>query len=96
MRNNPPPGSKLVGDWKGMRVRSTRELRNGWGSMPAGSFFRVTHATAGIHMKSEPCACCGFQWSVSKVSSDDIEPVPDGVGAAQNGSRADVTRNGEA
>jgi hypothetical protein len=41
MRTPPPPGKRLVSDWKGMRVKSLRKLRNAFAEMPVGTTYKV-------------------------------------------------------
>lgn len=75
MNTKLPPGGKKVTDWVGKRVRSTREIRNGNGSMPTGTFYKVTYARSGLTLESEKCACCGASQYVRKVDPRDVEVV---------------------
>lgn len=74
-RNAPPPGSRRVGDWNGMLVRSLVDLKNGSGSLPAGSLFTVESTTVGLTLRSQPCRCCGMRLYISRVLSRDVEPA---------------------
>lgn len=73
----PPPGSKRVGDWKGLRVRTTRALSNGIADLPEGSFATVTQAPhgTGLHLKFDRCKGCGVSLYMSRVRADDVEVV---------------------
>lgn len=82
-RNAPPPGSKRVGDWKGMRVRSLVEMKNGMGSLPAGTDYTVQGTTLGLSMVSDPCPTCGGKQHITRVQSKDVEPSPtNGAGSS--------------
>lgn len=76
MRLKPPPGKKFVGEWKGFRVRSLSEMRNGAGSLPPGTIYTVESAGGiGLHLRSDPCPHCGFRQSVTHVSDESVEVV---------------------
>lgn len=75
-KNSPPPGSKRVGDWKGMRVRSLVEMTNGMGSLPAGTAYTVQGTTLGLSLVSDPCPTCGGKQHITRVQSKDVEPAP--------------------
>lgn len=75
-RNTPPPGSKRVGDWKGMRVRSLFPMTNGMGTLPAGTLYTVQGTTLGLSLVSDPCPTCGGKQHITRVQSKDVEPAP--------------------
>lgn len=53
--------------WKGKKAVSNREIRNGWGALPAGTVFTITDKNRGFSVRSKPCSCCGFSLQVTKV-----------------------------
>lgn len=57
----------------GRKVRALQEIRNGWGSMPAGTVFIIERKFKGFALRAEPCTCCGFRFSVNKVSPGKVE-----------------------
>lgn len=73
MRNNPPPGSRRVGDWLDMRVRTKTELRNGYAVVPAGSTGTIDGITPGLSILFDACPCCGVKVRMSRLSSNDVE-----------------------
>ena len=85
-RNSPPPGSKRVGDWKGMRVRSLSPMANGMGTLPAGTIYTVQGTTLGLSLISDPCPTCGGKQHITRVQSKDVEPAP-----AQAATSADIS-----
>lgn len=73
--NKPPPGHKRVRDWVGMTVETTRDIANGWGTIPAGTRCVVTYAYAGLSLRCDPCECCGAQMTIKSVSSSAVRPI---------------------
>lgn len=60
--------------WIGRKVRSVKELKNGWFTAPVGTEFVVTRKQMGLHLKlSAPCPCCGLRGYISKVAPDALE-----------------------
>ncbi|WP_141755119.1 hypothetical protein [Burkholderia plantarii] len=75
IRNVPAPGKKLIRDWKGMRVRTLRVMRNGYVEIPAGSLATVTGIGVGLELKIDPCPCCGMQAYIVRIHGSDVEPI---------------------
>ncbi|GAB0079365.1 hypothetical protein TOC8171_47710 [Pseudomonas syringae] len=70
------PHPKLKRDYTGKRVRTVRELCNGWGIIPAGSLAVIDHQSPkGSSLIIEACNCCGVKPIISAVSASDIEFV---------------------
>ncbi len=59
---------KRVKDWAGGYIRTKHRVSNGYGSMPAGTIFKITSAGITAHFESIPCECCGFQFKYSNKS----------------------------
>jgi len=58
-----------------MRFRTLRDMRCGWGVIPAGTLVRVTEKMNGWTVLSTPCSCCGVVMSMSRVYPRDLERV---------------------
>ena len=70
------PHPKLKRDYTGKRVRTLRELRNGWGIIPAGSLAVIDHQSPkGSSLIFEACNCCAVKPIISAISAGDIEFV---------------------
>jgi hypothetical protein len=68
------PHPKLKREYKGRLVRTTRELKNGWGMIPLGAVATVSHQSPkGSELVFEPCDCCGLKAVISHVGMDSIE-----------------------
>lgn len=67
---------KLKRDWKGRKVRTLRDLRNGWGVIPAGTVFEVRENWAGLNLLGDRCTCCGLRASINRVPEHDVELLP--------------------
>ncbi|MDP9917027.1 hypothetical protein J2W24_002678 [Variovorax boronicumulans] len=76
MKSTPPLGKKRINDWCGLRVKTTRALRNGTGEMPAGSLATVmVNGGTGLHLTFDACACCGLRLLMTRVHTSDVEVV---------------------
>lgn len=64
--------------WKGRIVRSTKELSNGWATLPKGTIFKVMGKWNGLKILSQQCKCCGIRVHMSKVPYRDLELIEDG------------------
>lgn len=65
---------KLKRDYKGKRVRTLRELENGWGVIPAGSIATINHqGPKGSSLQVDACSCCGLKPTISAIQACDIE-----------------------
>lgn len=68
------PHPKLKREYEGRTVRTTRELKNGWVIIPAGSVAVITiQSPKGSELTFNPCGCCGVRPIISHVGMDDIE-----------------------
>lgn len=74
---------KLFRDTKGMRVRTTRALQNGFMTIPAGAEGVITggHKWDAMHFQADPCKCCGVQMRISGCAKYAFEPVAPSPGA---------------
>jgi hypothetical protein len=59
--------------FKGKRVRTLCELRNGYAVIPEGAVLTITRKSSGFTLEGEPCEHCRFQVRISKVSPCDVE-----------------------
>ena len=76
LKNVPPPGKKLIGDWRNMRVKTLRSMRNGAAELPAGTIATVmSTSTTGFTLHTDKCKCCGVVVIISRISSHDVEPL---------------------
>ena len=70
------PHPKLKRDYRGRMVRLTRDIANGFGKLPAGAVGVIEHQSPkGSEFLGQPCAHCGLQMRVSRLTVDDIEFV---------------------
>jgi hypothetical protein len=69
------PWPKLKRDRTGIRVRSTRTLKNGSYELPAGSIFTVEGWYRGASLWTEPCPHCGVRVYITKVPESALEPI---------------------
>lgn len=60
------------------RYRTTRDLRNGWGVIPAGTAVRITDKRGGLEIEAEECECCGVRMTMRGVGAGSLEEVHDG------------------
>lgn len=66
---------KLKRDYAGLKVRSTRELKNGSICIPAGTVMTVDNWYRGASLWTEPCKCCGVGIYITKVPQSALEPL---------------------
>lgn len=73
----PPPGHAFVRDWAGKRVRTQRELRNGWCSIPEGAIGTIQELRGGtgLTIKLDACRCCGVNVYMTGLHDRDVELV---------------------
>ena len=73
------PHPKLKRDYKGRIVRTTRELKNGWGVIPVGAVATISNQSPkGLSLTLNACGCCGLKAIISHVSANSfefIEPI---------------------
>lgn len=69
------PHPKLKRDYCDRRVRTTRELRNGFVVIPKGAVGRVESYSRGATVVFDACACCGMKPRISRIEPADIEFV---------------------
>ena len=60
-------------DWKGLKVRSTKELRNSNGTMPVGTEYIVQETRNGLYLRSYTCEHCGGQQWINGVMATRVE-----------------------
>ena len=65
---------KLMRDRIGMKVRITKNLRNGYCQVPIGTLATITHWHGGAHIRTDPCPRCGVKLFFSKVPEKSMEP----------------------
>ena len=66
---------KLKRDYKGMKVRSTKLLRNGRIEVPQGTVMTILDWYRGASVKTDPCPHCGVRVYITKVAESDMEPM---------------------
>lgn len=54
-------------------VRSTREMRNAYAVLPAGTLFAVSRRFSGYDLDSHPCTKCGIQIRINRVEDGALE-----------------------
>lgn len=70
------PHPKLKRDYRGRTVRTTRELTNGYVSIPKGAIATVTgQSPRGSTLVFEACSCCTMKPIISRIAAADIEFV---------------------
>lgn len=68
------PSPKLKRDYVGWFVRTTREMSNGYVTIPAGKIAKVEGQNRlGSTLKFQACECCGMQAILSRVQPSDME-----------------------
>lgn len=71
---NVVPHPRLKRDYTGKRVRTLRELRNGWGIVPVGSYAVIDHQSPkGSSLVIDACSCCALKPVISGIQASDIE-----------------------
>ncbi len=72
-----PPGGKLVRDWVGKRVKTVREMSNGWCTIASGTICTVDSVSGGtgLSLVSDPCSCCGVKVRISRIHATDVEVI---------------------
>jgi len=67
---------KRTGEWfKGKKVRTLYELRNGYTVIPEGTVLTITRKSSGFTLEGEPCEHCGVQVRISKVEPYSVELI---------------------
>lgn len=56
----------------GLRLRTLRPLRNGWGTIPTGTLVTVTFKRGGFTVQGDPCECCGVRVSMTHVDASEV------------------------
>lgn len=68
------PHPKLKRDYRGRTVRTTRELTNGYVSIPKGAVATVTgQSPRGSTLTFNACSCCTMRPIISRIAAGDIE-----------------------
>lgn len=67
-------GMQKASDWQGQYIKTTRDLSNSLGRIPAGSLAKVTTVSRGkLAITSDPCGCCGVQLHMTGLTYFDVE-----------------------
>ena len=67
------PHPKLKRDYVGRLVRTTRELSNGFVTIPTGKKGKVeSHSPRGSTLIFDACGCCSMQARISRIQATDI------------------------
>jgi hypothetical protein len=61
--------------FKGKKVRTLIEMRNGLMVIPEGTICTITRKYQGFNLTSEPCKSCGVQIRISRVHRRDVELI---------------------
>lgn len=70
------PHPKLKRDYKGKRVRTTKDVSNAFWQVPAWSLATVTEQSPkGSYLTFDPCDCCGISARISNVPANCMEFV---------------------
>ena len=68
------PHPKLKRDYVGRLIRTTREMSNGFVTIPAGKTGVVeSHSPRGSTLIFDACECCKMQAHISRIQASDIE-----------------------
>jgi len=67
--------SKLKRDYVGLKVRTTKALRNGSIEIPAGTVLEIESWYRGAAIWTPPCECCGVRMYMTKVPQSALEPL---------------------
>lgn len=68
------PHPKLKRDYVNRKVRTTRELSNGYGVVPIGSIATINNQSpTGSTLFFEKCSCCSVAMKMLRVCKQDIE-----------------------
>ena len=65
---------KRASDWAGVRIRTTKELRNMQFVVPAGSLGTVSHVSRGLALQMDRCPHCGASVYITRVNYSDVIP----------------------
>lgn len=76
MRTAPPPGKKRVGDWIGLKIKTSRVLKSGMMEIPPGTICEVTSASSGLSLAVPKCEHCGVRVFITHVNPRDVEVQP--------------------
>lgn len=58
---------------KGRKVKTLRELRNGYLTIPKGAELTIVGKHSGYGLRGDPCPQCGVQVHISKVDGYALE-----------------------
>lgn len=61
--------------FRGRKVKSRFEMRNGRFVIPAGTIFTIVKKFGGFSLISDSCPTCGVAVSISKVQPFDIDLI---------------------
>lgn len=66
---------RTVAQWRGVKLRTKRELSNGNMVIPRGTVVEVDGKCGGFSLRTERCPCCGVRIRISRVPPNDVEVV---------------------
>jgi len=61
--------------WTGKKVRTLRDMSNGWLTIKAGTICIIKRKFAGFALETERCLTCGVAIKISRVQPCDVELV---------------------
>lgn len=70
------PVPKRKKDWKGLIVINLHPVKNGWGSMPAGTQWRVVYTGVCMGLESKPCSDCNLRFSAAIKALGNFRILP--------------------
>lgn len=70
---------RRMADWEGRKVRTLREIVNGYMVIPAGTVATITRARSGVTLRGDACGHCGVAVSVSRVNPVALQLLPKGA-----------------
>lgn len=69
--------NRLTSDqFKGRKARTTRVIKNGVGSIPAGTVVTIARKFSGFEIETPRCSCCGVSLFVTRVEPDALDLIP--------------------
>ena len=66
---------KLKRDHIGLRVKTIRELKNGYVKIPIGTLCTITYSHGGLNLETDECPCCKVKIFIRKVPYSYIELI---------------------
>ena len=67
---------KHTGQWfKGRKVKTLMELKNGWMIIPAGTICTIEGKHSGFSLRSSACVRCGVGIRIGRVQPPQVELI---------------------